>query len=262
LLKIDGSDDVELEPVTYSNTLTPLLESISPRYGSVLGSTLVTLTGSNFAGAAEQTTVLFDDRECVVQSISTTEITCLTSDKPYVPDTPYCEIIIESMGNVATQGLVYRYVSLWSDTETWGGDAPPLEGESISIPAGQHLLVDIDESPIINLIVVEGSLIFEPSSDKTQVRTFDAYYIMVFGGYVEVGTEAFPYDSKLIITMHGNKETPYLPIYGNKVLGVRFGILDMHGVTRNITWTRLAETALAGDSSITLMEETDWAVGE
>jgi hypothetical protein len=85
---------------------------------------------------------------------------------------------------------------------------------------------------------------------------------MVYGGYVEVGTKDFPYTSKLIITMHGDKYTPYLPIYGNKVLGVRFGILDMHGVTRDITWTRLAETAQFGDLSITLMEETDWAVGE
>jgi hypothetical protein len=66
LLKIDGFSDFELEPVTYSNTLTPLLSSISPRYGSVLGSTLVTLTGTNFGGTAEQTTVLLDDRECVI----------------------------------------------------------------------------------------------------------------------------------------------------------------------------------------------------
>jgi hypothetical protein len=79
---------------------------------------------------------MFDDRECVVQSVSTTEITCLTSDKPYVADTSHCEIVIESMGNVATQGLIYRYVSLWSDYETWGDDAPPSEGESISIPVG------------------------------------------------------------------------------------------------------------------------------
>lgn len=85
---------------------------------------------------------------------------------------------------------------------------------------------------------------------------------MVYGGYVEVGTEQFPYDSKLVITLHGDKYTPYLPIYGNKVMGVRFGVLDMHGVKRNITWTRLATTAHAGDQSITLKETTDWAIGE
>jgi len=51
-------------------------------------------------------------------------------------------------------------------------------------------------------------------------------------------------------------------MYGNKVIANRFGILDMHGVARNITWTRLAQTANVGDTQIVLLEHTDWAVGE
>jgi hypothetical protein len=112
------------------------------------------------------------------------------------------------------------------------------------------------------IIIVEGSLIFAPDSDSTHLRTIDANYIMIYGGYMEVGTEDFPYTSKIQITMHGDRWTPYLPTYGNKVIGVRFGILDMHGVEREIVWTRLSETAEAGATSITLLEETDWAVGE
>jgi hypothetical protein len=42
----------------------------------------------------------------------------------------------DGAGNAAIGDLVFRYVSLWSDEETWGGDTPPLEGESISIPKG------------------------------------------------------------------------------------------------------------------------------
>jgi len=61
--------------------------------------------------------------------------------------------------------MVFRYVSLWSDSETWGGDIPPMEGESVAIPEGQHLLFDIDESPLLNAIIVEGSLIFAPDAD-------------------------------------------------------------------------------------------------
>jgi hypothetical protein len=73
---------------------------------------------------------------------------------------------------------------------------------------------------------------------------------MIEGGYMEVGTEKFPYTSKLTITMHSDKFSPYLPIYGNKVIGVRFGQLEMHGVPRLITWTRMSQTANAGDTSI------------
>jgi len=79
---------------------------------------------------------------------------------------------------------------------------------------------------------------------------------------MEVGTEQFPYTSKLTITMHSDKYSPYLPMYGNKVIGVRFGLLEMHGVPRTVTWTKLANTADKDATSIELTDETDWKVGE
>jgi len=63
-------------------------------------------------------------------------------------------------------------------------------------------LVDIDRSPILNAIICEGSLIFAPSVDANHQRTFDAHYIFVRNGRMEVGTEEFPYTSKITITMH------------------------------------------------------------
>ena len=108
-----------------------------------------------------------------------------------------------------------------------------MEMESIHIPPGLNLLVDVDATPKLNAVLVEGSLIFAPNEDDpNHVRTFDAMYIYVDSGYMEVGTEEHPYTSKVIITMHGTLADPYLPIYGNKVLGVRYGTLDMHGPER------------------------------
>jgi len=101
----------------------------------------------------------------VIDQVTATTITCTTANKPYVADTPSLTINQPGFGNVATRGLVYRYVSLYSSPITWGGDAPPGEGESISIPKGQHLLVDIDTSPKLNAIIVEGSLIFAPNDN-------------------------------------------------------------------------------------------------
>ncbi len=57
--------------MTYSSVSTPLLTSISPRFGSVLGGTTVTLTGNNLLGSGSST-VLFDDRECTVTSQTAT----------------------------------------------------------------------------------------------------------------------------------------------------------------------------------------------
>jgi len=60
------------------------------------------------------------------------------------------------------------------------------------------LLVDVDSTAKLNAITVEGSLLFAPHpTDATHKRTLDARIIIVKGGYVEMGTEAFPYTSKL-----------------------------------------------------------------
>jgi len=81
------------------------------------------------------------------------------------------------------------YVSYWSDDTTWGGEFAPMDGESIWIPEGLNLLIDIDQSPIINAIICEGSILFVPDEDPNHHRYFDANYIFVTGGKMEVGTE-------------------------------------------------------------------------
>ena len=93
-----------------------------------------------------------------------------------------------------------------------------MDGESIYVPAGLNLYVDIDSSPHLNAVIVEGSIIFAPDSDPNHERFFDANYLFISGGLMEVGTEEFPYTSKITITMHGGLYDPYLPIYGNKVI--------------------------------------------
>jgi hypothetical protein len=62
--------------------------------------------------------------------------------------------------------------------------------------------------------------------------------------------------------MHGTVKDPYIPIYGNKVIGVRYGTLDMHGVDRNPSWTVMETSAKAGDDKIVLTRKVDWKVGE
>jgi hypothetical protein len=83
---------------------------------------------------------------------------------------------------------------------------------------------------------------------------------------MEIGTEEFRYTSKLTITMHSQKYSPRIPIFGNKCIGVHYGTLEMHGAERSVTWTDLKTTAEAGATSITLNDVTgaplDWKVGE
>lgn len=72
--------------------------------------------------------------------------------------------------------------------------------------------------------------------------------------------------SKLTITLHGDETDPYLPVFGNKVIGVRNGQLEMHGKPRSHVWSQLYQTADAGATSIVLnisgSSDFDWAVGD
>jgi len=132
---------------------------------------------------------------CTVEEATSTYFKCRTSPRPGLFPNPSLEIRIAGMGRVATQGLSFRYVNYWSEPKTWGGDFPPVDGDLISIPKGLNLLVDIDSTPILSAVVVEGALIFPSNPNPNHVRTFDAHYVMVRGGIFEVGTEQFPYTS-------------------------------------------------------------------
>jgi len=132
----------------------------------------------------------------------------------------------------------------------------------VYVPKGLHLLVDVDSTPILSAVVVEGSLIFPTNPDPEHVRSFDAKYVLVRGGYLEAGTEQFPYTSKLVITMHSKRFDAEIPIFGNKVIAMYNGILDLHGIPRTPTWTMLDTTSDVGSTTLTLIRDVDWKVGE
>jgi hypothetical protein len=91
-------------------------------------------------------------------------------------------------------------------------------------------LVDVGIVPKLSFLLVEGELLIEPHpTNRNHHRFFDAGYIFINGGYMEVGTEEFPYTSKITITMHGDVTTPAIPTYGNKNIAVRKGSLHMVG---------------------------------
>jgi hypothetical protein len=62
--------------------------------------------------------------------------------------------------------------------------------------------------------------------------------------------------------MHSKIDSPYLPIYGNKCIGLRFGDLDMHGVEKTPTWTKMEATVEKGATKIQLHEAVNWVAGD
>jgi len=156
-----------------------------------------------------------------------------------------------------TKDVTFLYADRWSASSTWGGEVPPKEGETVQIPAGLTLLLDVP-TPKLMLLLIEGALIVE---DVPGI-TLDANYIFINRGSFQVGTPALPYQNQFTLTLHGRRESPMMPIYGNKVLAVYRGVLDMHGIPRTVTWTSLEYTINPYASSFTVQVATDWKVGE
>lgn len=128
------------------------------------------------------------------------------------------------------------------------------------MPEDQVLIVDVSSPVYLNLVAVEGVILF---SDTGNQITFDVEYFIVRMGRIIAGTEKNPYEGKLIITLYGNYYGKQLPEFGNKVLGCHSCKLDFHGKSKNPTWTYLAATANIGDNSITLSgTQVDWSVGD
>ena len=126
---VTGTTSVPLNDVTYTNTKTPTITSISPRYGKVSGDEVITITGSNFLNGS--TSVKFDGITCATTSVTTTEIKCTTGKRPGDDPNPSVLVSVAGYGNAATQGNTFTYVQYWSEPSTWGYDAPPQFGEAI-----------------------------------------------------------------------------------------------------------------------------------
>lgn len=179
-----------------------------------------------------------DGINCTVRTATSTEVVCTTGKRPGIVPTSM-RFRVDGYGNCATQGNTFLYVNHWSEEDTWGGEFVPTEGDSIWVPKGLNLLYDVPSTPILNAVIVEGTFIFPPKPNPNEEVTFDAHYIMVNRGTLEIGTEEFPYTNKLTITLYGQKEDPTIPLFGNKVIAVYKGTLDIHGAPVAVSWTEL-----------------------
>lgn len=210
--------------VTYDTAATPLVTSVSPSNGTALGGTVVTIGGvfPGGAPAAGTTTVSLNGVPCAVASATATAIVCVTGARDAVRPNSLAVVLGGPAGGgaalvpaAAAPGAVFRYLDRWSSPNTWANFEPPLAGDSVVVPPGQAILVDVAPPPLF-LVLVQGELTFDNAD-----LTFDASYIMVHGGAFNVGSEAQPFLNKLTITLHGDRWTSVeLPDLGAKVLGV------------------------------------------
>jgi hypothetical protein len=210
--------------ITLSSALTPAVVNISPNSGTALGGDTITITGVGFQAGSGLEAVRFNGMECVVASFNDTQILCVTGRRSDI--LPFSvEVIVRGIGAAVVRNpqlTHFSYLDRWSSLTTWANREAPVDGDTVIVPKGQAILVDIN-TPKLFLVVIQGEVYFEDVRDLT----FEASYIVVMGGKFILGTEYRPHRNKVTITLYGNRSTAVeIPGFGAKCLGVMNGMGD------------------------------------
>lgn len=149
----------------------------------------------------------------------------------------------------------------WSSLDYWRGaafSALPAEGETVFIPGGDIVLLDVSP-PRLDRLVIQGQLIFDPAAGNLELEA--GYIMVVEGGVLQVGTELTPFVHSATITLHGESSSAAIPRWGNKVLAVS-GVIELHGQPKTPSWTRLTADAAANSRDLSFSGGSDWKAYE
>jgi cell migration-inducing and hyaluronan-binding protein len=144
----------------------------------------------------------------------------------------------------------------WSDPATWPDRQVPRAGDKVTIAAGKEVVLDVSP-PALGSLAIDGKLTFANNRDLELTTEWVTVH-----GELEIGTEARPHTRKATITLTNNvpDEEPMKDM-GDRGIMIMGGTLNLHG-DRTHTWTKLAQTAAAGSSSIQVLDASGWRVGD
>jgi len=144
----------------------------------------------------------------------------------------------------------------WSDPASWPDRRVPRAGDKVTIAAGNEVVLDVSP-PALGSLTIEGKLSFANNRDLELTTEW-----VMLHGELEIGTEARPHTRKATITLTNNvpDEEPMKDM-GDRGIMIMGGTLNLHG-DRKHTWTKLAQTAEAGSTSIQVLDASGWRVGD
>lgn len=134
--------------IIYDPSATPVITSISPKFGDIFGNYDITFTGTNLNLGTVVVTI--DGIPCVYKSSTSTQIICTAGARPSIPKANSLTVTVNG-GNAIIQDT-FDYVYRWSAASTWGVSLAPGDGDVVSIPKGMTLLVD-QTTPALEAII-------------------------------------------------------------------------------------------------------------
>ena len=149
----------------------------------------------------------------------------------------------------------------WSDPATWPDGKVPVAGDAVTIAKGKDVVLDVSP-PALGSLTIDGKLSFANNRDLELTTEW-----ILLHGELEIGTEARPHTRKATITLTNNVKDEDIGGMGGANDRVDRGILLMGGTLnlhgdRKHTWTKLAQTAAAGSTSIQVLDASGWRAGD
>ena len=139
-------------------------------------------------------------------------------------------------------------------------DLADIVGDSddvaVVVASGEHYALRYAVTLSTLEIKYGGSVTFDPAGAPALNATSVSVY-----GTLAIGSERCAFKGTTNITLRGPK--PAAPTLATKAIIVYAGgTLDVHGAPFAPTWTRLAEAAYAGATSLTLQQPVNWVAGQ
>jgi cell migration-inducing and hyaluronan-binding protein len=147
-----------------------------------------------------------------------------------------------------------RAVAPWSDAATWGGRLPRA-GESVVIPDGRRVLLDVSPPPLKGL-QVDGLLLFDDRD-----LSLSADWILV-RGELRIGAANRPFTRRAVIRLTGDDPRQNVWGLGTKFLAVMGdGAIELHGEWRD-SRAKLDAAAEAGSAQLLVDHIPGWRPGD
>lgn len=113
------------------------------------------------------------------------------------------------------------------------------------------MIYDLEESPIFNMITINGILTFREESVRLHLN---AKHIYVKAGQLRIGNATHPHKYDAQITLHGEKKNANVSMKGSIEPGEKIlantGKISLYGLKRNKTISRLVREANHDDMSL------------
>ena len=152
----------------------------------------------------------------------------------------------------------------WSNATSWPEGEVPTGGD-VTITSTMWIIYDLEDSPVFDLITVNGRLSFLDEPEILPDLNLNTHYIFVRGGELLIGSADEPYSANAKITLFGARADEQVVMSGtveagNKIIA-NTGLVEMYGTPRN-RMTRLLSPVYRGYTETLVEQFMDWQAGD